>query len=302
MHTTSAFFLLAAAVLAQQPPRLITSGAAVLRSGVTFKYQTMLATNGTVPPDIAAGLGEGGCIAGPDRLTRVMIDRRSQSYFGYDLAVAPSGDGNAYRATFGPPTGLEALLARHPVKSLKPLSRPAYPPPLLVHDGDTIAVDIMVSPDGAQTLTDYIEFHAQKPEPKPAVTTAEPRDFTPDDGQPTFDSFLHTIWVQGQKRSGDSHFTGRSGATFWIAFPGQGRYILSLVPRPGFLLAGAIRDNVVSFRDDKEYEVRFLTPILGAGKAFNLYMLHDLAYAPKPDPRNPVSMGVDRLENLLPKP
>jgi hypothetical protein len=173
---------------------------------------------------------------------------------------------------------------------------------MVVHDGDTIALDLMVSPDGRQRVTDYIEIYAKKPEPKPAMTTIEPRDFTVDDGPVTFDPMLYTIWIQGQKYSGNSGFSTKPGATFWIAFPGQGRYILSPVPQPGFILSGAIRDNVVTFRDGgREYEVRFLSAIAGAGKAWNLYMTHDPTYEPKPNQQNKISMGTDRLENLVPK-
>jgi hypothetical protein len=89
----------------------------------------------------------------------------------------------------------------------------------------------------------------------------------------------------------------------WLALPGQGRYILSLVPHDGFRKAGTIRDSVVQFQDEgKEYEIRFMTPIAGAGKAWNLYMMHDPTYVPKESVRQSISMGTDRLDQLIPKP
>jgi hypothetical protein len=81
---------------------------------------------------------------------------------------------------------------------------------------------------------------------------------------------------------------GRPGATFWTAFPDQGRYILSLTPHDGFIKAGAIRDNVISYQDaGQAYEAPFMSPIAGA--------------APNQTQRNSVAMGTDRLDNLLSK-
>jgi hypothetical protein len=77
--------------------------------------------------------------------------------------------------------------------------------------------------------------------------------------------------------------------------------VLSLAPHAGFLKSGAVRDNVISFQDGgQEYEVRFMRPIAGRGKAWNLYVLHDPAYLPDPQSRNTASCGADRLDNLLP--
>ena len=306
MFRTSVLCLFTAVVLAQQPGRQLMAGAVSLKSGVTLRYKSVLASNGASPYKIGLGLGEGGiAVSGNNRITRTMIDSRSQSYFGYDMAIGAGDDVTGYLVTFEPPTRVDPVLKHErtvPPNSLKPMPLPIYPAPIIVHDGDTVAIDLMVSPDGKQKLTDYIEIYTHNIEPKAATTTAEPRDFTVDDGQVTFDPMLYTIWIQGQKYSGRSGFTTKPGATFWIGVSGQGRYILSLVPHAGFALAGAIRDNVVSFRDEgQEYEVRFLAPIAGAAKAWNLYMMHDPAFEPQPNQRNMVNMGTDRLENLLPK-
>jgi len=139
------------------------------------------------------------------------------------------------------------------------------------------------------------------PEPRPATTTAEPRDFTVDDGPVAFEIPQMTIWINGQKYQGAAGATGKPGATFWLAFPGQGRYVLSLTPHDGFTRSGTIRDNVISFEDEGQlYEVRFMKPIAGIGKAWNLYVLHDLTYQPPPNQTSSIYAGVDRLEDLLP--
>jgi hypothetical protein len=150
----------------------------------------------------------------------------------------------------------------------------------------------MVSPDGTQKLTDYIEIYGHQLEPPAAKTMDEPHDFTLDDGPLNLDFSLISVWKSGRqlRRYGT---TTKPGSTFWIALPGQGRYLLSPTPHEGFTKGGAIRDNVILFQD---YEIRFMNPIAGAGKAWNLYIRHDPAYQ-----TNQVSMGTDRLSNLLPK-
>jgi hypothetical protein len=95
----------------------------------------------------------------------------------------------------------------------------------------------------------------------------------------------------------------RTGATLWFYFPGRGRYILSLVSHDGFRRMGVIRDNVISFQSaGREYQVRLINLILGSKGAWNLYGLHDPAYEPKAGTMQIVQGGVNRVENLLPKP
>jgi hypothetical protein len=278
-------------------------GSGTLKSGVMVRYKTVLRSAGVPSDDLGLGLGAGGIGVDTNGFHRVMVDRRSGSYFGYDLVIGAGDATNGYLATFQPPSGTSGVFKQvaggTPLR-LMPLLK--YPTPQVVRDGDIIELDLMASPDGKQKLTDYIEILSHEPEPAAARPTAEPRDFTVDDGPVTFDAARVTIWKQGQQFQGKGGFTGKPGATFWIAFPGQGRYILSLTPYNGSTKSGTIRDNVISFQDaGREYEVRFMSPIAGAGKAWNLYMMHDLTYEPSQNERNLVDTGTDRLENLLPK-
>jgi hypothetical protein len=220
-----------------------------------------------------------------------MVDRSSGVYFGYDLVIADRGDGNGYLATFQP---LSAI------SSFKPSPLPKYPAPQVVRDGDIIELDLMVSPDGKQRLTDYIEILGRPSGPAAATTTAEPCDFTLDDGPVKVDSFDMGIWIDGQKYQGRSGFTEKPGATFYIAVPGQGRYVLSLTPHEGFVKSGTIRDNVIGFEGGgQQYEIRFMTPIAGAGKAWYLYVLHDRTF--QRPASNGIGVGLDRLQNLVPQ-
>jgi hypothetical protein len=293
MIRTSLLCIFAASAMAQMPGRVIMSGSGTLKSGVTIRFQSMLASTGAPTDHVGHGLGEGGIVDGIDTIHRFMVDHHNGTYFGYDLTVIPSGAANTFVASFHPPSHVAGMLGS---SSLRLLALPKYPAPQIVHDGDTIAVDLMASADGKQTLTDYLEILAHEPEPLAAFTTDEPRDFTLDDGPVKFDATSMTVWQQGQRYSGTVGFTGKPGATLWVAFPGQGRYVLSLVPHEGFIPSGVVRDNVVNFQG---YEIRFMSPIAGAGKAWKLYVMHDSAYTPAPNQRDLVSVGTDRLENLV---
>ncbi len=266
-------------------PTRIMSGSGTMKSGLTIQFTTYAIPGG----QWSGAWGVGGIEVGAEAIHRSIIESTTGVYFGYDLTFR--GDRTSgYQAVFGPlsTTGGRALV------------QPKYPPPQPVRDGDTIALDLMVSPDGTKRIVDYIRFLSQPPEPAAATTTAEPRDFAIDDGAVTYDAWAMTVWVNGSKLPGRAGFTGKTGATFWIALPGRGRYVLSLAPHAGFLKSGAVRDNVISFQDTgQQYEVRFMRPVAGRGKAWNLYVLHDPAYQPNPQARDAVSCGADRLDNLL---
>ena len=71
------------------------------------------------------------------------------------------------------------------------------------------------------------------------------------------------------------------------------------MPHEGFQKSGAIRDNVISFQSDgQQYEVRTAAPLLGSKGAWNLYVLHDPQFQSRTDV---LSIGLDRMDNLLPK-
>jgi hypothetical protein len=281
------------------PGQEMMSGEDELRSlGVLVRFKVMVSSTGYVPVkpwSSAAGLLDtrGG------RVRRIQFDPHDGVWFGYDIAVA--GDPTSgFLLTFGPPS---ANAPKDPGgNAAKVMSLRKYPAPQSVRDGDIVAIDLMVSADGTQKLTDYIQIISpgRDPEPPAATTTAEPRDFTVDDGPVTYNTRRAVVLWQGQTDRIIWH-TGRPGATFWIAFPNDGRYILSLVPRDGFTKSGVVRDNVISFELNGEpCEIRFLTPVAGAGNAWNLYVMHDAGYVRKAKiPPAAVITGTGRLVELV---
>ena len=131
----------------------------------------------------------------------------------------------------------------------------------------------------------------------PADPTLVPHDYTVDDGPISLKAPLK-VFVNGTEyKDWPIGLHIGSGSTLWLALPTRGRFILSLMPPPGygFQKAGAIRNHVVIFQDgNDEYEVRMSDPIAGAGKAWNVYLLRQ----PNWQPKGPL-FGMDRLEALL---
>jgi hypothetical protein len=266
-----------------------------LKSGITIRFATYAVPGG----NWAAGYREGGIGggAGVEAIRRDMKNPANGLYFGYDLAFTGDAAGG-YQAVFRPLSDASLPAGSSAGASVR-APAPKLPPPQPVRDGDTIAFDIMASPDGTQRIVDYIQIFLKPPEPAAASNNAEARDFTIDDGAITYDASAMTFWINGQKQAGLTGFTRNRGYTFWVAFPGRGRYILSLVPHDGFAKSGVVRDNVVAFQDgSQQYEVRFMGPVAGSGKAWNLYVLHDSIYQPAPQLRDAIRCGTERLENL----
>ena len=311
MVRNSLLFLLASVALAQtgnstQPYDSITTegkqfmaGSATLAGRVFIRYKTTITGAGTLPN----GFGGGGMRPDSTGMHRYVGRMKDGSYLGYDLILGPGDAVNGLQISFQPVTNVDEMLQRaSPGATVIPTPLPKYPPPQIVHDGDVVVLDLMVSADGKEKLTDYIQFFAKEPEPKAATSTAAARDCTLDDGPLHFEFPESRFFIDGQRYRGGTDYQGtRGGSTFWFAIPNQGRYILSLAPHDGFTQDGEVRDNVIRFEDaGRQYELRTMDNIIGQGGAFHLYMRHDPAYQPKPGKQDTVSVGIDRLENLLP--
>jgi hypothetical protein len=280
------------AALAQPPEQVVMSGSADLRSGGVLDFRSVLR-----PPGISMkGLGAGGILSDSKRniVHRYMIDRDTKSYFGYDVLIGPDSGAGDFLVTFQPLTGTEG---QKDLAGLKPAPPPRFPAPQSMRDGEAIELDLMVSPDGMKRLTDVIAIESGLAKPVPANTVA-PRDYSIDDGPITFDLSRYSLWRQG--KNVNNGFTGKPGYTIWLTVPSEARYTLSLVPHEGFRREGVVRDNVIAFEDSgHKYELRLRSPVAGAGKAWNLYVMR-AAEKPAGIP-GLVQFGTDRLENLLPR-
>jgi hypothetical protein len=232
---------------------------------------------------------------------RYTIDEVHRQYFGYDISAEQTSVAGEYRVTISP-------LTWTPTKEQGPLSPvflPRYPAPQIMRESDTLELVLLSSADGKQQVVDYIQvrYKPVKERPEPPATTSKElaKDYTPDDGPVEFNFGYSTIWIGGDKYSGGFGADFKPGATLWFYYPGEGRYVLSLVPHDGFKKAGEIRDNVIAFEAfGRQIEIRTMKSMIGDSPgAWNLYALHDPAFQPKH--ADSVQFGMDRLENLLPK-
>jgi hypothetical protein len=255
------------------------------------------------PPLQVPGSFGGGVLRDQNTVHRLLFDRNSHTYFGYDITVLPKDGG--YEATFQALTNAADMLASFAAGlTLQSMAPARYPPPQTVQRGEAIALDVMVSSDGWQKIVDYLEFSPPEPvDLPPASSTAAPRDFTVDD-EPlsvNLDSFQRTtVFIDGLRFTGRVGFSDQRGGALWMVFPERGRYILSLAAHPGFLKAGSVRDHVIAFRDGThQYEIRLAAPLASPGHAWNLYVHPDPGYHPKPAVADAVIVGTGRLESLL---
>jgi hypothetical protein len=301
MRKTS-FFLLMSALTAlaqdswQQKPGFINSfnagNAAQIEVRIAFMaeptragLEALVSANGIVMND-------------PTVVSRFVIDGVHHRYFGYDISAEATSVAGQYRVTVAPLTWTPPK-DRGP---LVPVFLPKYPEPQIMNETDVMELDLLATPDGKQKVADYIQVRKkpEPPEPPAATSKEQAKDYTLDDGPVKFDFDYFTIWVGGEKYSGFSAGNFQPGATVWFYYPGQGRYILSLVPHEGFSKAGEIRDNAISFEGDgRQFEIRTMKSIVDSQGAWNLYALHDPTFRPKE--ADSVQFGTDRLENLLPK-
>ena len=290
MFRISLVLVLASAAAAQT--EISDGGSVTLESGVTIKLKTVMEP--AMPRSKFVPLGTGFRSDG-NTMRFILWDDVSASCFGVRVDVSAEENGGVRRVTFGPVgpegAGMSVAFGDRPYKE-SPL--PKYPPPQELRDGDTIALDLMVSADGKERVVEYLKFEF-------GGKTAGARDFTLDDGPAHF-SFKPAgeVLVNGSKPSGNAVFIdGRQGhATVWVYLPVRGRYILSLLPHEGFVKAGVVRGSSLAFQaDGKQLEVRLGSPLAGSQTPWNLYMLRDPHFVPPPGQEGRVIVSADRLEN-----
>jgi hypothetical protein len=101
---------------------------------------------------------------------RVIEDSSRRAYFGYDISTEPIPNTDRIRVTIAPLSmtvdELEADQGAQKVSGFRFLVLPRYPAPVIVENGDTIALDLLVSPDGKQKIVDYLEI-SYKPATNP---------------------------------------------------------------------------------------------------------------------------------------
>ena len=216
MRGISFILMVAACAPAQENdrPGTLQSGSASLShngTGYEFRYACVVEP----PPAQMSDVRITGGISPTHRVIhREMTDEIHHQSFGYDVTIVP-GQGQ-YTVTISPLTSRSTTAT--------PVPLPKYPAPMVVKEGDTIALDLLVSPDGRQKVVDYIQVRGL-PVAAAATSTGEPRDYSPDDGTLRINGDPMKVLVNGQFATVPAGVTIKRGATLWLTAPGQGRYI-----------------------------------------------------------------------------
>jgi hypothetical protein len=132
-------------------------------AGVFFRYSTV--AEPPLPPGQQLATGSGFAIASPNRVHRFLADTSTARCFGYDLVVDSLGASSRYRVSFEAldvdAAHLNILCSPHNGRPSTWTAEvlPAYPAPQTVFLGDTIALDVLASPDDRRKVVDYIQLY-----------------------------------------------------------------------------------------------------------------------------------------------
>jgi hypothetical protein len=172
---------------------------------------------------------------------------------------------------------------------------PSIPEPRMVHDGETISVDLFVDPATGEKLIDDIRIDPPRTaiRPSPAVPAApvnrpiptvsgDARDFSAADAELQISQPRVTLNGAPQNTATRGAANVR-GSLVWFYLPEHGRYILSLAPRPDldFQKAGEVRGGAIPFTvGDDSIKLECATPIATGNAPYYLYVLHDPEWEP----------------------
>jgi len=246
---------------------------------------------------------------------RIFLDRDNRVYFGYDLEIELAGS-DQYRLIIKPlsqpPTLMPPALGRRfgartlnggqtqsaelRLTDLTSIALPTYPAPQVIHDGDTLALDVLVNPHVAVKIIDLIKVTSKE---LPAQAQLHEGVSANGGGRAATDLTAEMIYLQvtnshllvnGKKIAGadGDNRSGLAGQLLWFYLTGYGRFTLSLTPREGydFQKVGVVEGSKLSFTvGGNRFEWISTSPVVpNVADALNLWVLHDPRYQPDVGP------------------
>ena len=271
-------------------------GAASFGNGASVR----IATRAEPPRDLAAAGVVNGYAVDKGALHRSLVDHVHATYFGYDIFAEPLENGKKCRVTIsalsparldndagntGRSSASASATGTATLKvpaSYRCVSLPKYPDPQILSPGDTLALDLLATPDGREKITDYITVVINGHEPASKEPSA--RDFSLDDVAMHVED--PSLSLNGATPTGPLAAGKFVGHLFWFSVPGRGRFIVAPAPNGGlgFEKSGVIRGAAMLLRcEGTEYEIKSRDTILGSepGRSWNAYVLHDSNFEPK---------------------
>lgn len=219
----------------------------------------------------------------PNVVRRVFVDSKDELFFGYELLVERA-ESNQFLVAVRPLSNayLKQLYARPAFRKRR--LHPSYNPsafstaPQTVGDGDTFALDVLRNARTGAKIVDVIQVSLSD-ESAEEPAGEEPRDFALEDIQLQVKNY--ELLIDGEsvyKSPGGS----LSGPLVWLALRDRGRFVFSLVPRPGydFQKTAKLEGNKISFEwSGERFEWVSSEPVVGLGGNWNLWVLHDPDYS-----------------------
>jgi hypothetical protein len=229
--------------------------------------------------------------------SRILINPAVHTYLGYELILEPQEQPRIYLLTFGKlgitPLDVAAtysrLLPQNPRAELfTMLPLPDLPEPQLVHEGQTVTIDLLTEPATGAKLIDDIHVVLMHSVYVPRVPTAsgDARDFLASDGD--FEIFEPQVSLNGkvQAATGPGSLHDVRSALPWFYFPNHGRFILSLTPHAnlGFRRTGEVRGGRITFTlDNDSVKLESIRSIASGNGVYNIYVLHEPDWEPTSD-------------------
>jgi hypothetical protein len=219
----------------------------------------------------------------PNLLHRVFVDSNNELFFGYELLVERAAEAGYFWVTVRALSeeylrGLRARPAFRGRRLHPSYNATAFPAaPQHVRDGDTFALDVLRNPRTGTKIVDVIRVSLTDPSLQQAATDQPPRDFRLDDVQLKVSDYRLKVNGETVYRSTG----GCAGALVWFSLGDRGRFVFSLVERPGheFRKVGSVRHNTVAFEwGGERYEWESSLPVVGTGGNWNLWVLHEPDY------------------------
>jgi hypothetical protein len=252
-----------------------------LQSGAFVVFSTEAVPSGA--PEVGSGFIESE--ERPNHIHRVFVDRKGELFFGYELLVEPVAGVKQFRVSVRPLSAeyTEQLRARPAFRASR--LHPSYNPaafdsrPQLVGDGDTFALDVLHNPRTGTKIVDVVTVSFDDPRLQVAPESARPpRDFTLEDVQMRVTGYRLSVNGEQVTRS----TSGCAGSLVWFSLTGRGRFVFSLVPRPGydFRKAGSVSHDKITFEwEGERFEWVSSLPVVAGGGNWNLWVWHDREYS-----------------------
>ena len=219
--------------------------------------------------------------AGENRIIhRVLTDGEQNVVFGYDLWVSPDPLTKKFSVAVLP---ADEAFRRSFLKGFNGAfaTFPKSTTPQTLDDGDAVSLDLLVNHESGAKIVDVVKVTFDRTTLRESNLESAPKDFTLD--AVALGVKHYSLLINGNEVSKNKSSIGCHGALLWLYIPERGRFIFSLVPRPGydFEKIAVLDENKIAFTIDGErYEWVSSASILPSGGTWNLWVLRDTKYTP----------------------